>query len=393
MPRRFPRSAWPLLALSVALAAFTLPATSALASEPRVVVAGTSPIPASDTIVNQTITASFDVVLRQPHQAAMSAFIASLSNTASPNYHRYVTPAQFAQQFGASSSEVAAVRSYLSGYGLHVGTLSKGHVLLHVSGLTSEISHAFNAPVATVRRSDGMLAAQFQTTATLPASMAGDVASVTGLSSVVPPSTTSLLSHALSNVATAGSCPAAANGASASSTTANSLGGYTLQQQAQLYGFSGAWASGNTGVGQTIGVYELGSYNPSDLATYDNCYQISPTVTAINVDGGATGGFSDEATMDVEEASALAPGATVEVYTGPNTAAGPTDVYQQMADDNTATVITTPPVASAANRPSSSRWPPRARPSLRRRATTVRRTVTASPRTVRPSTIRHRSPT
>ena len=53
------------------MAAFTLAVTPALASEPRVVVAGVSPVPSADKVVNRAITASFDVVLRQPHEAAL----------------------------------------------------------------------------------------------------------------------------------------------------------------------------------------------------------------------------------------------------------------------------------------------------------------------------------
>ncbi len=338
MQRQSNRFSWPLLALSVALCALALPATSALASEPRVVVAGSAPIPPTDTISNKTIATSFDVVLAQPNERALKSFIASLSNTASPNYRHYLTTSQFAQRFGAPASSVAAVHSYLASFGLRVSALSKGHIVLHVSGSTADIARAFDAPVVTVRRSDGILAAQFTTRATLPASIAHDVSSVAGLSTVVAPHAQSIARRAVAHAATPGTCASA--GSSAGSTP-NSLGGYTIQQQAQLYGLSAAWATGNTGVGQTIGVYELGAYSPGDLATYFGCYGINPPLSSTNVDGGAVGGLSDEATLDIEEAGALTPGAAIQVYTGPNNSSGPTDVYQQMADDNTATIITT----------------------------------------------------
>jgi subtilase family serine protease len=335
-PRRF----WTLLALAATLAAFSLPAVSATASEPRLVVATASTIPPGDTIVNESVTASFDVVLAQPDQAALTSFIASLSNTASPNFHHYLSTARFAQRFGASAESVAAVRSYLTGYGLHVGALSKGRIVLRVSGSESAVAHAFDASVATVRANGSNLSAEFASKATLPALVARDVASVVGLSSLVRPSP-SLLSARTASASTASTCPAASGGAGPSSTTPNSLGGYTVQQQAQLYGLSGAWAHGDTGVGQTIGAYELGAYDPSDLATYEACYGLTSTVNQVNVDGGATGTYSDEATTDIEEAVALAPGANIEAYTGPNNGTGPLDVYQKIADDNTATIITT----------------------------------------------------
>jgi subtilase family serine protease len=339
MPRRSSRPVWSLLAIALALAAAALPAVSAVASAPRIVVAGSSPIPPGDVVIKQTVSASFDVVLTQPNPAALTSFIASLSNTASANYHHYVTATQFAQRFGASAATVASVRGYLSSYGLHVGSLSKGHVLLHVSGSESDVGRAFGAVVATVRSSNSRLNAVLTTKATLPASIATDVASVVGLSSLQTPTPNAQSAHAAG--ATASTCPAASAGAGAPSTTPNSLGGYTVQQQAQLYGLAGAWVSGDTGVGQTIATYELGNYDPSDVTAYLNCYGLNPTINQVSVDGGTTGAYSEEATIDLEEAAALAPGATFEVYTGPNNSTGPLDVYQQMADDNTATIITT----------------------------------------------------
>jgi subtilase family serine protease len=334
------RSAWPLLALSAALAAFTLPATTVSASEARVEVATAAPIPRSDTVVATPISTSFDVTLAQSNSSELTTFISSLSNAASPNYHHYLTPSEFANEFGASVATVASLRSYLTRYGLHVGALSKGRLVLQVSGRTTNIARAFNASVATVRLRSGLLAAQFETRATLPASVAHDVAGIAGLSSVVPMST-SAVSHAVAHAASVTSCAGATDGASPTSTTPNLLGGYTLQQEAQLYGLTTAYAAGDNGSGQTIGIYELGTYDPGDVAVYYSCYGITTVPTTINVDGGSVGGFSDEATMDVEQTSGLAPGANIEVYDGPNSSSGPTDIYVQMADDDTASIITT----------------------------------------------------
>jgi subtilase family serine protease len=321
--------------------AFALPATVSVASEARVEVANAAPIPRADTVVATAISTSFDVTLTPHNPANLTSFIAGLSDAASPYYHRYLTPSQFAARFGAGATTVSSLRSYFSGYDLRVGALSKGGIVLRVSGLTTNIAHAFNAPVETVRLANGQLSAQFATKATLPASVAHDVAGVAGLSSVVPFSSNAIVSHSAAHAATVTSCAGASDGASTTSTTPNLLGGYTLQQEAQLYGLSSAYAAGDNGTGQTIGIYELGTYDPSDVAVYNGCYGITTAPTTISVDGGAVGGYSDEATMDVEQTAGLAPGAAIEVYAGPNSSSGPTDIYTQMADDDTATVITT----------------------------------------------------
>jgi subtilase family serine protease len=338
------RPRWALLALSATLVGLALPAAAlpANASEPRVLVAGLAPTPTRDVVVNRAITTSFDLALTQTHRSALTSFIASLSNTASPEYHRFLTPAQYAARFGASSATVNAVERYFSSYGFRIGALSAGRDMLHVTGTTRDIARAFDAPVETVRLSTGALDAHFTTDASLPSSLAHDVTAVAGLDSVLPESTSLEQTHA-NAVATPTACPAAG---SSTGTTPNSVGGYTVQQQAALYGFSGAWAAGDTGAGQTVGIYELATFDASDVQTFFNCYGLVPSVTSINVDGGPTNSDNannapDEATLDVEETAALAPGVGIEVYQGTNNNTGPTDTYTQMASNDTATIITT----------------------------------------------------
>ncbi|NNN01615.1 MAG: hypothetical protein HKL86_07285 [Acidimicrobiaceae bacterium] len=335
---RVKRTLITLTAVGAGLISVAAPATRGSASEPRVVVVGSSLIPRGDVVVKTPISASFDVALHQGNAAALNTFVASLSNPSSPNYRHFLTTSQFAQRFGASTSTIDAVRAYFASYGLNVGPISKGHILLHVSGSTTDIARAFAAPVSTVRRSDGILVAALRSAATLPQSVAHDIVGVAGLSSVIAPSSNAVVSHAAPKVAYPQGCPSAGNSTSNVASTNN---GYTLQQQARLYGLSTQWTSGHTGAGQTIGVYELGGYNAADLSTYFSCYAISPSVTNVNVDGGPASGAIDEATLDIEEAAGLAPGAKIVVYQAPNSGSGPTDAYQQMADDNTATIIST----------------------------------------------------
>ena len=226
-------------------------------------------------------------------RAALASFIESLSNTASPNYHHYLTPLEFAQRFGATSASVDAVRSYLRGCGLHVGSVSTGGLVVRVTGTTTDIAHAFSARVETVRRVDGVLAAQLASAGTLPSALAHDIAGVAGLSSVVQPSTNLVHSRVASHATVPQAC---AEDGGETSTTPNSLGGYTALQEAQLYGLTPQWAAGNVGTGQTIALYELSAYDPSDLATFLQCYSLSPTITPISVDGGPTGTYDDEPT-------------------------------------------------------------------------------------------------
>ena len=338
----------PLFAAGLASAALVLPVSHvAGAAQPRVVVAGATTLPASATVITRGITADFDVALAQRDATALGRFITSLDTSTSPNYRHYLTPSEFAARFGASADTTARVRDYLTSFGLRVRGLNAGHTLLSMSGPTADIARAFATPVETVRLADGELRAQFARAATLPRALALDVTAVAGLSSVAtahsqlamprlsPHPSTRQSSHA---VAVAGTCASAQPSATNSP---NPAGGYSVAQQAQIYGLSSAWAAGKTGVGQTIALYELGQYDPSNTAIFFKCYGLSPTMTTVNVDGGSPGGYNNEATMDVEEAAALAPGATFEIYQAPNTPTGNLDLYSRIASDNTASVVST----------------------------------------------------
>ncbi len=333
------------MALAAALVVLALPAvtSAAGASGARVDVAGLAPSPTSDTVLHRVITTTFDLALASPHASDLTSFLANLDDPASPDFHHFLTPAEYARRFGASAATVGAVSSYFRSYGLHVGALSAGHDVLHVRGTTTAIARAFDAPVETVRLRDGVLDAHFVAPGSLPSALAREVTGVAGLSTVAPASANLLVGHSSAAVAAAGACPSAGP---STGTTPNTLGGYTVQQQGEIYGLSSSWAAGDTGVGQTLAIYELATYGASDVATYLSCYGVPEDISAISIDGGPTasdnaGDASDEATLDVEEAQVLAPGAKIEVYQGTQSGSGPTDVYTAIASDDTASVLTT----------------------------------------------------
>ncbi len=334
--RRRPSRRLAVLSLGAALSVLGLAGVQAGALAPRVTVARPAAVPLGDTIVAAPMRSAFDVVLALPRQGALDAYLAGLTSPSSPDYRRFLTPGEFARDFGAPASAVASLRAYFSSFGLRVGALSAGHLVLHVAGSTTRIARAFDAPLATVRTSTG-LAAQFTSRATLPASEARLVTTVAGLSSVVTPQPMDLVARR-AHSATVGSCPLAG---SSSGTTPNALGGYTVNQQAALYGLNAPWAKGDTGVGQTIGIFELAPYSTGDVNTFFSCYSISPAVSNVLVDGGSSSPNDLEPTFDVEEAAALAPGATIKVYVGPNNDTGPTDVLLRIADDDTASIMST----------------------------------------------------
>ena len=124
--------------------------------------------------------------------------------------------------------------------------------------------------------------------------------------------------------------PTACRAARAASVSADGL---TDDQIANTYGAFGLYGAGDRGAGQRIAIYENEPFLRSDIRTFDTCYFGASAASAMQrrlhvhaVDGGQpTGPGTGEASLDVEDVSALAPGATIDVYEGPYTGANPND--------------------------------------------------------------------
>ena len=325
-------------AATMALVTAGLPTWWAGAAQPRIVVAAAATLPPASTVLLGSHATTFDVVLKSRDAAGEAAFLQALSTPGAPEYRHFLTPAAFAQRFGAPSQAIATVRAYLAQHGLHPDALSRGGVTLKVSGATTTIGQVFHARVATVRTAGGSVESAFTSPATLPASIASDVSAVAGMSAASPFTSNLVLARTTPSTS---STPQTCSHVGAATGTEPNNNGFTVQQQAAMYGLATQWHNGNTGKGAVIALYELGLADMTDTATFFSCYGISPKITTIKVDGGATPSFTREATMDIEEAASLAPGATIDVYSAPNAGAAPIDLYTQIADDDKATVVST----------------------------------------------------
>ena len=334
------------MAAGTSLVGLILPASVAHASSARVVVAAAALVPHGDQVVNAPGTVRVDLALASKDPTGLQRFLTGIATPTSALYRHFLRPAAFAREFGASTSALATVRSYFDAQGLTVRSSNTARTVLEFSGPTTAVEKAFATRIIGVRVA-GVRRAAFARVATLPTDVALDVRGVAGLSSVLTPSSDLITSsghasHSLSagRVRSAAAAPTPATCASATK-SATSGGGFTVQQQAQLYGFTGAWTKGLDGSGETIALYELAKYNPKDVSTFFSCYGVNPTLSTVNVDGGPRGSYNDEATLDIEEAGALAPGATLRVYQSANNTTDPIDLYARIADDDVASVVST----------------------------------------------------
>jgi hypothetical protein len=301
-----------------------------------------------------------EVALRPRDPAALAAFAVDVSTPGSPHYHQYLPAGHLAAAFGPAGATVLATRAWLASRGLHVGPTSADGLLIPVSGTVAGMEAAFAVPLVQARMSDGRTARLATTGPRMPATLVPDVQGVIGLSDqaiafphlttpiplLVPDPTPQTPEATPEAESPHGALQQASDiGPQPCSTISYHPGvnAWTATQLAATYGLSQLYAAGRTGAGQTVGIFELENYTPSDIAAYQACYGTSVPVADTQVDGGAgTSTQGGEAALDIEVVAGLAPGASIHVYTGPNDGgSGPLDTYNQMVTDDSAKVIST----------------------------------------------------
>jgi hypothetical protein len=332
------------------------PATQDVTAAPRIPV-GARAIGA----VSASATQTAEVVLRPRDGAALTSFIGAVTDARSPLFHHYLPPGAFASRFGPAPSTIAMVTSQLQADGLQVTGVSDGMVI-DVRASASQVGRAFGTGLEQVKMANGSIGRATTGAVRLPSSIAGSVAAVVGLNSVVrlqplglPRASTSGQGRHAAAAAASFAHPAGSPTACADARAdAQSFGGLTDDQIANAYGAFGLYGAGDLGAGQRIALYELEPFQASDVKTFDTCYfgasaaaQMQQRLHVIRVDGGQPAGpGSGESILDVEDLSAVAPGASVDVYEGPSPSADgviydPVDPYVAIVGADRDQVVST----------------------------------------------------
>jgi hypothetical protein len=345
---RFPTSAVVVL-LTLCLAGVAAlvgpaPVASAAPSSRRV---GTAPrIPAGSKIVGRLADASpinLTIALEPRDPAALAAFALQVSTPGSSVYHDYLSPAQFAQRFGATAATVQAVESSLRAHGLQPRSASANRLSIPVTATAGELARSLSVGFDRVVLSNGRIAYANTSTPAFDASIAGRIQGVLGLDSLSVEQPLAIESKGAQilrptpQVVTGGPQPCAG---------ATGVGLHTADQIASAYDLSPLYAGGDLGAGETVALFEEEGNFPSDVSMYQTCYGTSTSVSYQEVDGGPPAPVASshdglETALDIEDVIGLAPQAKIIVYQGPNNAAARYDTYTSIISQDTANVIST----------------------------------------------------
>jgi hypothetical protein len=217
-----------------------------------------------------------------------------------------------------------------------------------VEGSASAFAAALHSTASVWRLADGARGYRFDRAARLPGRIAQLVAGIVGTSSLVREHAASRRMARVARRVTPSLAPQTC-AAAQQAISDSSPGTFTPTQEGHAYGIDTSWQLGDDGTARTVALLEFAPYAMSDVLAYDHCFSlIAPSATTdpklrnILVDGGmspGSGSQSAEPTLDIDQIRALAPGATLDVYLGPNNVNGPIDTLQRIATDDTAQVV------------------------------------------------------
>jgi subtilase family serine protease len=80
-------------------------------------------------------------------QKALDQLVAEQQDPKSSNYHKWLTPSQYAQRFGLSPNDLAKITAWLQSEGFTIQTIGAGHNRLVFSGTAASVQSAFKAEI------------------------------------------------------------------------------------------------------------------------------------------------------------------------------------------------------------------------------------------------------
>lgn len=281
----------------------------------------------------------FLLLQRSPErEAALREFLQEAHTADSPNYHKWLKPEEFGTLYGPEDSEIATVSAWLQKHGFSIARVTKGKTAVEFSGTAGQVREAFGTEIHTyfvngedhhANNSDPQI----------PAALAPVIAGITPMNDFPPKSYDKVVGKALFRPATHKITPE-----------------WTLPSQTPLlvlapadfaiqYDLNPLYMAGVNGSGITIGIVSFSNVDPTIVATYRAFFGLPALTLNTIIDGSDPGqnGAAVEAHLDVEIASSVAPGATINLYTAQSTTVqdGLILAAQRAVDDDQATVLST----------------------------------------------------
>ncbi|MGD0831743.1 MAG: protease pro-enzyme activation domain-containing protein [Terracidiphilus sp.] len=256
-------------------------------------------------------------------QADLNALVAAQRDIASPLYHQWLTPDQFAARFGMADADLARVQGWLVQQGFSIDSVARSRNSIHFSGNVNQVEQAFSTQMH-LYNVEGKQHFAPSTELSLPAALAPVVLAVRNLTDFRPKPMHILPAH-----------PSFTSGQSGDVF-------FAPGDIKVAYNIPSAY----TGAEQSIAIMGQSAVLVSDIENFQSAAHLTtkdPTLVLVPGTGNSAGfsGDETESDLDLEWSGAMAPGASIFfVYTGSDENSGGVFTSMQYAvDENIAPII------------------------------------------------------
>jgi pro-kumamolisin-like protein/subtilase family protein len=247
-------------------------------------------------------------------QHSLDLFLGAQLDESSTQYHKWLTPQEFGQRFGAADADIAKVTTWLQSHGFAVGGVSNGRNLIEFSGSVDQVQQAFHTEIhryVVNGKSHWANSSDPQ----IPAALSPLVAGVATLHNFRKTSQIASIKPNAAKIDATGLRPrfTASDGTHALSPADFSV----------LYDMGPLTAKGIIGTRSTIAVVARSDIHMSDIQDFQNAFGIPKNLPQVVINGTDPGDSGDgdeaEAVLDTSWSAALAPAATVKLVVSAST--------------------------------------------------------------------------
>ena len=339
-----------LLAAATAASSQAQVAKTVLPNNVPAFTSSSSDLGPADPTKSITVT----LTLASKNASGLTTFVNEVRTPGSASYHAFLTPAQFATNYGATSTTVTAVKNFAAANGLTVTHIAPNNLIMSIRGTVANVEKAFSVQIDNFSKNGQVIRAN-TTNPQISSSLVGKVTGVhiadfnfnSHAVKPVDPNGNALKPVALSTsphgLVFASGCFRApqtitASGGGASATyQGNRYGaditsgppnappcGYDVNDVYSGYGLNSMYNQGLDGTGETIVIID--AFGSSTILADANTFSAInglPTLNSTNFQqiGSAvatTSSWPTETTLDVEWAHAIAPNAKIVLEVAPS---------------------------------------------------------------------------
>ena len=248
-------------------------------------------------------------------EAALQELLDDQQNKSSANYHAWLTPAQFGQQFGPADADFQTVTNWLQSHGFQITNVTAGRTVIEFSGNAAQVRRAFHTMIHKYMV-NGEAHMANATDPQIPAALAPVVMGPVSLNNFPLKSHLLPLGTFQKSIKTGETKPLFTF-----SGCAQSCYGVGPADFATIYN-TAPLLSGTPkidGTGQTIAIVGESDINPQDVIDFRTIFGLPQNFSSANIilNGADPGlnGSEGESDLDVQWSGAVAPGATIQFVT------------------------------------------------------------------------------